>query len=162
MCYLCFIYEKKLINKIYYCIYLPRKIIYMEVIGKIKKILEPQTFSSGFTKQEVVVLTQEQYPQTLAIEFLQDKVNLLSNYKEGDEVKIAINLRGREWVNPEGVTKYFNSITGWRIEPLVGQSQPVAATSVEAPAAVPVPPSGESFNQDFNDLSDDDADDLPF
>ena len=31
-------------------------------------------------------------------------------------VKVSINLRGREWINPEGVAKYFNSIQGWRIE----------------------------------------------
>ncbi|MCK0199430.1 DUF3127 domain-containing protein [Ornithobacterium rhinotracheale] len=132
----------------------------MEVVGKVKKILEPQTFNSGFTKQEVVILTQEQYPQTLAIEFLQDKVNLLTNIKEGDDVKISINLRGREWVNPEGVTKYFNSITGWRIEPLVPATQAAAvATSV----VEPTPPSADSFNQNFNDLNaGDDVDDLPF
>lgn len=122
--------------------------------------MEPQTFNSGFTKQEVVILTQEQYPQTLAIEFLQDKVNLLTNIKEGDDVKISINLRGREWVNPEGVTKYFNSITGWRIEPLVPATQAAAvATSV----VEPTPPSADSFNQNFNDLNaGDDVDDLPF
>lgn len=128
----------------------------MEVIGRIKKILEQQTFSSGFTKQEVIVLTQEQYPQTLSIEFLQDKVNLLSNYSEGDEVKISINLRGREWINPEGVAKYFNSIVGWRIE---RANNPAA----QAPAnEVPAPPK-ESFNAEFNDLGNDDStDDLPF
>lgn len=132
----------------------------MEVVGKVKKILEPQTFSSGFTKQEVVILTQEQYPQTLAIEFLQDKVNLLTNIKEGDDVKISINLRGREWVNPEGVTKYFNSITGWRIEPLVSAIQ---AATVATSVVEPTPPSADSFNQSFNDLNDgDDVDDLPF
>ncbi|MGQ1944104.1 DUF3127 domain-containing protein [Ornithobacterium rhinotracheale] len=132
----------------------------MEVVGKVKKILEPQTFNSGFTKQEVVILTQEQYPQTLAIEFLQDKVNLLTNIKEGDDVKISINLRGREWVNPEGVTKYFNSITGWRIEPLVPATQ---AAAVATSAVEPTPPSADSFNQNFNDLNTgDDVDDLPF
>ncbi|AFL97892.1 DUF3127 domain-containing protein [Ornithobacterium rhinotracheale] len=132
----------------------------MEVVGKVKKILEPQTFNSGFTKQEVVILTQEQYPQTLAIEFLQDKVNLLTNIKEGDDVKISINLRGREWVNPEGVTKYFNSITGWRIEPLVPATQ---AAAVATSAVEPTPPSADSFNQNFNDLNaGDDVDDLPF
>ena len=130
----------------------------MEVTGKIKKILEVQTFSSGFTKQELILLTQEQYPQTLCIEFLQDKVNLLSNYNEGDEVKISINLRGREWVNPEGVTKYFNSITGWRIEALSNDSAQNSSQQQEN-----VVPSKDSFNTQINDLNDDsEADDLPF
>uniref|UniRef100_UPI0039A474D6 DUF3127 domain-containing protein n=1 Tax=Ornithobacterium rhinotracheale TaxID=28251 RepID=UPI0039A474D6 len=132
----------------------------MEVVGKIKKLQEVQTFSSGFIKRELVLLTQEQYPQTLAIEFLQDKVSLLDRFNEGDDVKIAINLRGREWVNPEGVAKYFNSLVAWRIEPLIVQAQPAA---VEAAPVAPAPPVAETFNSDFNDLNeDDDADDLPF
>jgi len=89
----------------------------MEVKGKIKVLNESQTFgSAGFKKQEVVVTTAEQYPQMIMIEFVQDKCDLLNAFKVGDDVKININLRGREWINPEGVAKYFNSIQGWRIE----------------------------------------------
>jgi hypothetical protein len=50
------------------------------------------------------------------IEFTQDKCDLLNNYSVGETVKVAINLRGREWVSPQGETKYFNSVQGWRIE----------------------------------------------
>ena len=49
----------------------------MEVIGKIKLINETQTFgSNGFRKREMVVTTDEQYPQMILIEFIQDKVDL--------------------------------------------------------------------------------------
>ena len=48
----------------------------MELQGTIKKISETQTFASGFQKKEMVILTQEQYPQPINIEFLQDKINL--------------------------------------------------------------------------------------
>ena len=44
------------------------------------------------------------------IEFQQDKTDLLNNYKVGQDVKVSINLRGREWINPQGEAKYFNSI----------------------------------------------------
>ena len=64
----------------------------------------------------MVVTTDEQYPQMIMVEFIQDKCDLLNNFNVGDDVKISINLRGREWVNPEGEAKYFNSIQGWRIE----------------------------------------------
>ena len=91
----------------------------MEVTGKIKLINETQTFgASDFRKRELVLTTSEQYPQMLMIEFVQDKCDLLNSYTVGQEVKISINLRGREWINPEGVAKYFNSIQGWRIEAL--------------------------------------------
>lgn len=90
----------------------------MEISGKIKKIFDEQTFPSGFRKKELVVTTQEQYPQDILVEFTQDKVDLLNPLNIGDEVRISINLRGREWINPEGVAKYFNSIQGWRLEKL--------------------------------------------
>lgn len=97
----------------------------MTVQGTIKKLNETQTFgSNGFRKREVVITTQEQYPQHILIEFVQDKCDLLNNFKVGQSVKIGINLRGREWVNPQGETKYFNSIQGWRIDKVEGQPQP--------------------------------------
>ena len=92
----------------------------MEVIGKIKQIDETKTYgSNGFKKREVVITTEEQYPQHLLIEFIQDKCNLLDSYSQGQRVKIGINLRGREWQNQNGEIKYFNSINGWRIEILI-------------------------------------------
>lgn len=93
----------------------------MEVQGRIKVIGETQTFgANGFRKREIVVTTEEQYPQHIMVEFVQDKTDLLNNYQVGQQVKININLRGREWVNPQGETKYFNSIQGWRVAQWLG------------------------------------------
>lgn len=89
----------------------------MEILGKIKLINQTQTFgSNGFRKREMVVVTDEQYPQMIMVEFIQDKCDILNNYSVGEDVKVSINLRGREWINPEGAAKYFNTIQGWRIE----------------------------------------------
>jgi len=125
----------------------------MEVQGKIKVIDETKTFgASGFRKREVVVTTEEQYPQHIMVEFVQDKCDLLDNFRVGQPVKISINLRGREWVNPQGETKYFNSIQGWRIENLAN----------EAPGSgIPPVPPAEQFEPAKN-LNDEDFDDLPF
>ena len=87
----------------------------MELTGTLKKISELQTFTSGFQKKEVVLLTEEQYPQPIQIEFLSDKSDLLDPYKVGDRVTVSINIRGRSWVAPDGTEKYFNSITGWKV-----------------------------------------------
>ena len=89
----------------------------MEVSGKIKWLDETKTYgSNGFRKREVVITTEEQYPQHILVEFVQDKCDLLNSFNVGQPVKIGINIRGREWVSPEGVTKYFNTIQGWRIQ----------------------------------------------
>ena len=89
----------------------------MEIQGKIKMVGNTETFgSNGFRKRELIVTTEEQYPQHILIEFAQDKCDLLNNFRVGQSVKVGINLRGREWVNPQGEAKYFNSIQGWKIE----------------------------------------------
>ena len=124
----------------------------MEVEGKIKLIGETKSFgSNGFQKRELVVTTEEQYPQHLMIEFVQDKTSLLDSFKVGEPVKIGINLRGREWQSPQGETKYFNSIAGWRIEKL-GAGTP--------PPSGDVPPFDEY--DPISNSSDEDHDDLPF
>lgn len=86
-----------------------------ELTGTLKKIGELQTFASGFQKLDAVLLTDEQYPQPIQIEFLSDKSDLLDPYKVGDRVTVSINIRGRSWVAPDGTEKYFNSITGWKV-----------------------------------------------
>ena len=92
----------------------------MEVQGTIKVIGETATFGAkGFRKRELVITTDEQYPQSILVEFVQDKCDLLDKFEVGKNVKIGINLRGREWTNPQGETKYFNSIQGWNINSFV-------------------------------------------
>ncbi|GAB5398734.1 MAG: DUF3127 domain-containing protein [Aureisphaera sp.] len=125
----------------------------MEVQGKIKMIDETKTYgNNGFRKRELVVTTEEQYPQHIMIEFVQDKTDLLNQFQVGQNVKVSINLRGREWVNPQGETKYFNSIQGWRIENL--------EQAVNAPDMPPMPPA-DAF-EPATDFNEEDHDDLPF
>lgn len=95
----------------------------MNITGNIKLIGETKEFgSNGFKKRELVIETDDQYPQTILIEFVQKMTGVLNKYSEGQAVDISINLRGREWVNPEGETKYFNSIQGWKIEEVKSES----------------------------------------
>ena len=124
----------------------------MEVQGKVKMIDEIKTYgNNGFRKREMVITTEEQYPQHILIEFVQDKTDLLNSYQVGMNVKVSINVRGREWVNPQGETKYFNSITGWRIENI---DQSVSAN-------MPPMPHEDAF-EPASDLNVEDHDDLPF
>lgn len=124
----------------------------MEIQGKIKMIDETKTYgNNGFRKREMVITTEEQYPQHIMVEFVQDKTDLLNAYQVGQNVKVHINLRGREWTNPQGETKYFNSVQGWRIENMEQGS---------AGSMPPVPPA-DAF-EPANDFQEEDHDDLPF
>jgi hypothetical protein len=123
----------------------------MEVTGKIKVVNPEQQISAAFKKRELVVTTEEQYPQHIMIEFTQDKCDLLNNYSVGETVKVGINLRGREWVSPQNETKYFNSVQGWRIEKGAAEAQ---APSAPMPAAQAFAPA--------TNLNEEEPDDLPF
>ena len=124
----------------------------MELQGKVKVIGETQSIgSNGFRKRELVLTTEEQYPQHILVEFVQDKTDLLNSFQVGQSIKVGINLRGREWINPQGEAKYFNAIQGWRIENL---------QQAQAPVGVAVPPV-DAF-EPATDLTEDEPNDLPF
>ena len=123
----------------------------MEVQGSIKVIGEVQEISAKFKKRELVVSTDEQYPQTLSIEFIQDKTDLLNKFEIGQNVKVGINLRGREWENPQTKEiKYFNSIQGWRIELLENSNSDDDLPPLDNLS--PFEPASETNDEDLDDL----------
>jgi hypothetical protein len=125
----------------------------MEVIGKIKMIDQTKEVgSAGFKKRDVVVTTDEQYPQHILVQFVQDKCDLLNTFQVGEAVKIDINLRGREWTNQQGEIVYFNTIQGWRIAKT--QAEATSNQASPMPAAAAFPPA--------TSLNEDEPDDLPF
>lgn len=130
----------------------------MEVVGKVKFIGAEMQVSASFKKRELVVATEEQYPQFISINFVQDKTELLDRFNIGDEVKVSINLRGREWVNPQGETKYFNDIQGWRIEALSPQS------GTSSPSAEAKQEETYSGKREYSEPlgKEDEENDLPF
>jgi hypothetical protein len=88
----------------------------MEISGKIKVINPTKEVSDSFKKRELVVTTEEQYPQHILIDFIQDKCAVLDSYKVGDGVSVSINVRGKEYTNKNGEVNYFNQLQGWKIE----------------------------------------------
>ena len=119
-------------------------------------IKEVQEISPTFKKRELILTTDEQYPQTLSVEFIQDKTDLLNNFKVDQSVKVGINLRGREWENPETKElKYFNSIQGWRIDLLESNS---SISNEDLPPLDSLSPFEPADDNDDNQ----ELDDLPF
>ena len=131
----------------------------MKLEGQLKKKFETQNITASFQKREFVITTQEQYPQDILLELTQDKTGLLNQFKEGDLVSVDINVRGREWINPEGEAKYFNTLQAWKIWKKEEGTQ--GAPGVPTPPSSPTPPSNSvpeppAYNGNPED------DDLPF
>jgi len=100
--------------------------------GKVVVVTETTQITEKFAKREIVIETDDKYPQQVMLEFSQDKCQLLDECKLGDLVQIGFNIRGREWNG-----KYFTRLEGWNIEIDIS-------------------------NQTKNDILDEIDDDLPF
>lgn len=88
----------------------------LTLTGIVAKINKTQEISASFKKREFVIETSDKYPQKILLEVTNDNVNMLDNLAVGDVVECGINIRGREWTNPQGEVKYFNSINCWTMK----------------------------------------------
>ena len=97
--------------------------------GKIAVINQTVQVSEKFAKRDFVIQTDETYPQFIQLQLSQEKCKLLDGIKLNDEVEVSYNIRGREWTNPQGEVKYFNTIEAWRITLI--QQQVYASPAVQ-------------------------------
>jgi len=123
----------------------------MEIKGKVHEIGALQQVSETFKKRDLIIEYAENptYPEYIRFEALQDKTALFDTLKQGDDVEVSFNLRGRPWTDKTGKTSYFNSLVVWRINALSATAAAAAPTPAYAPPA------------DLNSSAAED-DDLPF
>lgn len=122
----------------------------LELKGTIKKIGEIQTFASGFQKKEFVLLTDETYAQEIPLELLQDKVDIIEPFKEGDQALVSFNCISRKWTSPQGEDKLFLSLKAWKI---------TRPNPIDTSGRVPTASAEQAFGNPFED---DGSSDLPF
>lgn len=86
-----------------------------EATGKIHYIGDIKEFNDGaFKKRELVILIQSgQFENILVLEAIQDKCNILDNFKLGDEVQVSFFISGNK--NPykktlDGPPRWFNCL----------------------------------------------------
>ena len=124
----------------------------MKVTGRIHFVGALRTVSEKFKSKDVVLLTDEKFPQYITIQFTQDKTDLLTQNNIGEQVEVSINLRGRKWESPQGEIKYFNTIEGWQINAVQNfDAQKFANKEAD-----------KMFRKDIIQEYEDENDDLPF
>jgi hypothetical protein len=126
----------------------------MKVTGKIHFVGEIRTVSDKFKSKDIVLLTDETYPQYITIQLTQGKTELISQNNIGEQVEVSINLRGRKWESPTGEIKYFNTIEGWQIN--------VAANETFNAEKFANKEADKMFRKDIVQELEDEQDDLPF
>ena len=84
------------------------------VTGKVFKKYSSEKFSDKFSKRTIVIETKEQYNPHVSIDFINTRMELLKNIRAGQTVTVFVDVYSRPSAsNPD---KYFNNITGWKIE----------------------------------------------
>jgi hypothetical protein len=83
---------------------------------------------SNFKTRKVWVITEDNpdYPQTIEVEVTQEKVDIFSQFRQGQPITAHINIRGREWTNTHGEVKVFNTLQVWKIEAVTLPAQEFA------------------------------------
>lgn len=123
-----------------------------EVKGKVVMVGDTIQVSEKFSKREFVISDESGlYPQSILFQLSKDNCILVDNVRVGDEVSVSFNLNGREWTNPQGEVKYFNTLSAWKV---VKQSGSALNSDVGNFEAKPLP------NPVVNVI--DMPDDLPF
>ena len=88
-----------------------------EIIGKVYFKSEVELIGANqMSKQVLVIETDTQYPQKLPIEFIKEKCDLLNNLQIGQVVKVSVNIRGSEYQDRNGITRFGLSFQGWKID----------------------------------------------
>ena len=88
----------------------------LTLTGKLTLIKETEVISPTFSKREFAIKTDELYPQDIKFEVTQKKVDMIDDYKVGEDITVFFNVRGREWINKQNEVVHFISLNAWRIE----------------------------------------------
>ena len=87
----------------------------LKLEGKIEKIGQEEQIKN-LTKRSMLLTTNDKYPQTVQLDFINDKVKELSKFNDGDNVSVSFNVRGNEYKG-----KYYTNLQGWKISEMLGE-----------------------------------------
>lgn len=111
-----------------------------QLTGTVREIKETQTFSSGFTKREFIVVTDDdKYPNEIKFEAHKERCEILNKLLLNDRVIVSFNVRGSEYKG-----NHYVNLVAWKAELL------------ERNGGTP------NANQEATAAQEDSKDDIPF
>jgi hypothetical protein len=134
-----------------------------EITGKLVAINDTQHVSDRFKKREFVLELAEEingnvYTNYAKMQLVQNKCEIIDNFKIGDSVKVNFNIKGNKWER-DGNVNYITNLDAWRIENAQQQAGAPAATA--GSPAYNNPGNNTNSNVNYNP-SPESVDDLPF
>lgn len=85
----------------------------MEFTGQITHILEKEIVGQNDTPKQTIILEEvgSEYPNSIAIDFRKDKIELLTGKETGDVVNAKLNIKSREYNG-----RRYNSVNCWSLK----------------------------------------------
>jgi len=111
--------------------------------GKIIKIGSTEQVTEKFRKREFAITTNEQYPQKLKFDLINNNVDYLDDFNIGDDIKISFLVKGNEYKD-----KIYINLTAVAIGLIEDESKPAKPRKVQ--------------ETKVETIDNDDFDDLPF
>jgi hypothetical protein len=99
--------------------------------GAIKLINPVNVISDKFSVREFVITTlDEKYPQDVIFQTVNDKMDTIAPYGQGQVVTVSFNVRGREYAAPNKPVRYYNTLDAWKVqgEAAAPSQQPIEET----------------------------------
>jgi predicted Zn-dependent protease with MMP-like domain len=84
------------------------------ISGKIIHIFDEKRISEKLTVRDIVVKTQDEYPQEIVMQLANQKCDLVIGHYPGENVTAHVNLKGRQ--AKDGTKRWFNIIEAWKLE----------------------------------------------
>ena len=115
-----------------------------EISGRIFMILPSQTGqgqNGNWVKQQFVIETNtDRYPKKICFVAWNDRTEIISRMKPGDEVKVSFDLESREFNG-----RWYTDAKAWRIDPSSASSTQPQTSSSLADDLPPPPPDDLPF-----------------
>lgn len=115
-----------------------------EIEGKLIAKWDTEKKTETFSVREFAIETlDENYPQFVKFQAVQDRCDLIDNFKKDQVIKVHFDLRGRKY---DG--KVFTNLNAWRIE-AVNREQAAPAQQTQTTATAQPVPEKEISDQDL-------------
>ena len=85
--------------------------------GRVYLVGELVEHDSGFSKKELVILTEDYKPTHIKFEFTNKETSCLNGLVEGEKIKVTFRIEGREWNG-----KYLNNLIGTQVAKISEQA----------------------------------------
>ncbi len=103
----------------------------MEFEGIVTVVWEEEKIWENQIPKRTLVIEEEtdrEYKGSMAVEFFRDKVELLTDVNVWDKVRVGLNFRSREYNG-----RYFNTISGWRLDKVAAGAGGAASSDEDLP-----------------------------